>query len=580
MKMRFVAIVLVVVAGLAGYAVFRAKADAAPVCRYELPYHMESLTEVANPEVLSWFSVPNVRSEAKLRWFPVAHDSASTLWKVTSRSQVTSQMNHKERESLEALGTGSVYLRMAGDGTFLEWFRAAEAAPQTADGIRALLQTFQHVWRKGDYPVSEKDLQGIAVSRYHADGDLLVKKRESYEQFHPTSPSIRIVSSEFRWEQGAGKLRMTGQEATEQLIDGTNWLISTQSVQWESLDRVELTSVEQASCQSQTPEGFAERNKLVHLPDGFEGAARPRVAKHSAKLEKLVGNLKAPSKDKMVELDHLAQLTARLDADPQSASAIVREIRASVDNHAVVSSLIGALAGSSTAEAQAALREVIEWLSTQPRYSGLWEQTIQAQHFSPKPSAQNLDLLWATHRNSAAPAAVRTAALFALATNVSVLEAQGTASSYLDQVLNTWTTARTDAERTTSLSAIANLGDEAALPMLEKLAVEGSQWSAEAVESMRLIPGKEVEQKLIGFAAKPALRPKALEALAHRVLHADSLQALTKLYKGLSSEPASQSSILVALSEPRNRETAEVKDFLAELTQRGLQEHERQAMHP
>ena len=209
--------------------------------------------------------------------------------------------------------------------------------------------------------------------------------------------------------------------------------------------------------------------------------------------------------------DAFLSTRALLRVKPETTAEIVQALRDNVESGGdkrVMAVLAGALGEAGTAEADAALVELVS--SDLP--ASAKTNVVVAMATSKTPSAESVAALKGALDD---PGIGKTSAL-ALGTQAGKLTstAPETAAAAVDELIARYTQVSTDAERLVYLEALANSGAVEVLPIIRAaLASSHAGLAQAAAHGLRFIPGADVDELLAALLDGSQSQPLTLQAI-------------------------------------------------------------------
>lgn len=541
-----------------------------PACAQTFTYEVVSRSHGGSAPGLA--SAQVVRAE--MRWEPVAGSGKPALFKVRPSKVVLEGFPEEMKRLAPQVEEVVLYVELSDEKEALLWAPPEDRPAFAANVAKILVDGVRFQRRSGT--VKENDVLGELSVKYTLHENTLSREKLRYEKMHHASPVPDILESSGSYEWARGFLpesaKSTWRHAQQLEPSGKKVEISgevTASVR----EKLALEPPALSHCASTVAAAYLRERRLASVPwamDVGKPAADAPVTRTTEDLLKTISKEKESSSS-------LDDLSARLEQHPGETGRVRRALEKLSGNEERSAWLISVLANAHTPEAQAALREMIDFYLSGGK-ARLAIRVMRAQQLSDYVDAASVENLVRLSESRSVPPRVRQAALFAAGGAAAVLGDDNVSRSLRQKWEGRAADGSAPKERAEYLSALGNLAAEESVPFLIEVArKEGDLVGTQAIDALRLIRTPEAQRELVEIGTRDSSeerRRAALHALEFRPFSEETCAQLVPHYRALlqqhgSSRAAERMQILSALGQPGHQNYETVLRFLGELKSDG-----------
>ncbi len=535
------------------------------------------VTVKSQNQASSGFSLPVSGKQtihAKVEWTPVALASdGGEGFKVTARVLSAEGYPRSMGDAIISQGFSTalwVWKRPTGEFELLEPSASPLGASNT---LKLLALPFQFQSKPDKTHKTEWDALGETFVHYRSvSHGTLARARSGYAHLYQSSVKIQILKNNATIQFRPSDQRLLSLTESSSLMaplpSGAN--LSTQNFTELSLaDEVPLEPTKAVECKRTdlstliAREGLRKTShEIIFIPGSSQPNAKP--------ISEILAQLKPGAKG---EMELLHELSLQLAKDPSKIGLVLAKVKSSITNEEFSVRLLSALSSTRTPQAQAAMREALDFYRAQKK-DRLAIRAVRSMQLSGYGDRESADYLWEMSQDSRLPATVKQAALLSSGS----VAAKSGDFSLSQELSESWQKrfegSRTDFERAEWLSAMGNLADPSISPFVIQIAERSHspRIKEQAIDALRLIRTEESERYLLGVSTTNSvagLRAAALQALGAKPLSEQACQVLSKRYLTLLVETGvpgvrERMQILGSLARPEHRQYESLKRFLTQ----------------
>ncbi len=509
-------------------------------------------------------------AKAKLRWSPVASLNGAILYQVTTRALSLQGYPEGMLSLIPAIEAVTYFVQVSNQKPFAFWGAGSKPPVIATNLVKYFIESLS--FKRTSGVVTENDGFGEVQVSYEAKGNEVSKRKLQYNKMHHPSSIPRIVSSlvTLHWGDEILPLKADSNfKFTQQWDPARGPAEFTNEVSFLAAPPLLLPEDEKIRCETAHIDQFLIDHHLISVSPAFEfdaAVAQKGVTKSTADLLAEISKQADPLKT-------LEELTGRLEQNPKEVELVRLALEKLINQEERSAFLISALANAEIAEAQAALRQLIDFYLNS-RKERLAIRTMRAQQLSDfvdKETVENLVRISEDHTNSGR---IKQAALFASAGAATVLKDEGLRDTLRRKWEEKIPQAKSEKEKGELLSALGNLASADSTPFLGELARSDKGYLGDqALDALRLIRTPESEKVLLAVGTQDGSanrRRTALHALEFRPFSEAACQKLLPRYQSLlqqygTSHVSERMQILSALGQQEHKDYPSIMEFFKTL---------------